>query len=230
MLSEKLSKIEWLQSLIKILELSQKDLPKKESKIKFLKTKIFELDSELFLKINELKQVKDNLAKKNSEIRSLEARLSSEQDKIGENSQVDIDIQESLTQQTLTSLNDNTLKESEISNEKQINNRQVQSSISPKISPELLSYIISEIKNNNIPIREIKVLPIVTLGASEALVNYKYQIPPIVKLVILAITMILIIWYICKHIWNKEKNSIKSEKPTPFSSLVQKKKSSYSAH
>ncbi|CAG8548407.1 9338_t:CDS:2 [Cetraspora pellucida] len=35
-----------------------------------------------------------------------------------ENSQVDRDIQESLTQQTLTSLNDNMFKESEISNKK----------------------------------------------------------------------------------------------------------------
>ncbi|CAG8632004.1 3987_t:CDS:1, partial [Scutellospora calospora] len=41
------------------------------------------------------------------------------------NSQVDRDIQESLTQQTLTSLNDNISKESEISNEKQINNEQI---------------------------------------------------------------------------------------------------------
>ncbi|CAG8802819.1 46032_t:CDS:2 [Gigaspora margarita] len=100
-----------------------------------------------------------------------------------ENSQVDRDIQESLTQQTLTNLNDNIPKESEISNEKQINNGQVRSNISPKISPESSSHIISEIKSNNIPIREIEALPVVALGAGEALVNYKYQIPPIVKLV-----------------------------------------------
>ncbi|CAG8708723.1 551_t:CDS:1, partial [Cetraspora pellucida] len=42
-----------------------------------------------------------------------------------ENSQVNKDIQEFLTQQTLTSLNDNMSKESKISNEKQINNKQV---------------------------------------------------------------------------------------------------------
>ncbi|CAG8816877.1 3403_t:CDS:2, partial [Gigaspora rosea] len=65
-------------------------------------------------------------------------RLSSEQVKIG-----DRDIQESLTQQTLTSLN-----------------RQTRSSISPKINPESSSYIISEIKNNNIPIKEIEALPV----------------------------------------------------------------------
>ncbi|CAG8787957.1 8334_t:CDS:1, partial [Cetraspora pellucida] len=41
-----------------------------------------------------------------------------------ENSQVDRDIQESLTQQTLTNLNNNMSKKSEISNEKQINNKQ----------------------------------------------------------------------------------------------------------
>ncbi|CAG8801636.1 12543_t:CDS:2, partial [Gigaspora rosea] len=41
------------------------------------------------------------------------------------------------------------------------------------------------IKNNNIPIKEIEALPVVTLGAGKALVNYKYQIPPIVKLVVL---------------------------------------------
>ncbi|CAG8808101.1 21869_t:CDS:2, partial [Gigaspora rosea] len=76
----------------------------------------------LTLKNGELELIKNDLAKKNSEIRSLETRLkellpcnrlSSEQVKIGENSQVDRDIQESLTQQTLTSLN-----------EKQINNEQ----------------------------------------------------------------------------------------------------------
>ncbi|CAG8717029.1 1137_t:CDS:1, partial [Ambispora leptoticha] len=72
-----------------------------------------------------------------------------------ENSQVDRDIQEFLTQQTLASLNG-----------------QARSSISPKINPESLSYIISEIKNNNIPIKEIEALPVVTLGAGEALVNY----------------------------------------------------------
>ncbi|CAG8810645.1 13065_t:CDS:2, partial [Gigaspora margarita] len=157
----------------------------------------------LTLKNGKLELIKNDLAEKNSEIRSLKARLKellpcnrllSEQVKIGdksdeknednvlviqslpkdlnslsfakyfvckpktENSQVDGDIQESLTQQTLTSLNNNIPKEPEISNE---------NSISPKISPS--SHIISEIKNNNIPIKEIEALPVVTLGASEAL-------------------------------------------------------------
>ncbi|CAG8549060.1 760_t:CDS:2 [Cetraspora pellucida] len=48
-------------------------------------------------------------------------------------------------------------KESEISNEKQINNKQIEA------------------------------LPVVTLDAGKALINYKYQIPPIVKLVVLYI-------------------------------------------
>lgn len=183
----------------------------------------------LTLKNGELELIKSDLAEKNSEIRSLETRLkellpcnrlSSEQVKIGgktdeknddnisvmqsppkdldslslakyfvhkpktENSQVDRDIQESLTQQTLTSLNG-----------------QARSSISPKINPESSSYIISEIKNNNIPIKEIEALPVVILGAGEALVNYKYQISPIVKLVVLVIITILIIWYIYKNIF-----------------------------
>ncbi|RIB08810.1 hypothetical protein C2G38_2210653 [Gigaspora rosea] len=144
----------------------------------------------LTLKNGELELIKNDLAKKNSEIRSLETklkellpcnRLSSEQVKIRgktdeknddnisvtqsspkdlnslslakyfvrkpktENSQVDRDIQESLTQQTLTSLN-----------EKQINNEQNK--------PEG-----SLLRNNNIPIREIEALPVVTLGAGEAL-------------------------------------------------------------
>ncbi|CAG8726920.1 6363_t:CDS:2, partial [Ambispora leptoticha] len=186
----------------------------------------------LTLKNGELELIKNDLAEKNSEIRSLETRLkellpcnrlSSKQVKIGgktneknddnisvmqsppkdldslslakyfvrkprpegsllrnkrENSQVDRDIQESLTQQTLTSLNDNMPKESEISNEKQINNEQIRSNISPKISPESSSHIISKIKNNNIPIREIEALPVVTLGAGEALKNSKTGLPP----------------------------------------------------
>ncbi|CAG8495451.1 24580_t:CDS:2, partial [Cetraspora pellucida] len=149
----------------------------------------------LTLKNSELELIKNNLAEKNLEIRFLETRLKelllynrllSEQVKIGdktdeknddnisvmqslpkdlnslslakyfiyksktENSQIDRDIQESLTQQTLTSLNDNMSKESEISNK----------------NPE---YIISKIKNNNIPIRKIEALPVVILDAGEAL-------------------------------------------------------------
>ncbi|CAG8614578.1 9651_t:CDS:2, partial [Ambispora gerdemannii] len=105
----------------------------------------------LTLKNGELELIKNDLAEKNSEIHSLEARLkellscnrlSSEQVKIRENSQVDKDIQESLIQQTLTSLNNNIPKESEISNEKRINNRQA---------------------------RKIEILPVVSLDAGEAL-------------------------------------------------------------
>ncbi|RIB00307.1 hypothetical protein C2G38_2234802 [Gigaspora rosea] len=167
----------------------------------------------LTLKNGELELIKNDLAEKNSEIRSLETRLkellpcnrlSSEQVKIGGKTDeknddnisvmqsppkdldslflakyfVHRDIQESLTQQTL---NDNMPKESEISNEKQINNEQIRSNISPKISPESSSHIISKIKNNNIPIREIEALPVVTLGAGKALVNYKNIFHPTKK-------------------------------------------------
>ncbi|CAG8724614.1 17218_t:CDS:1, partial [Cetraspora pellucida] len=55
MLSEKLSKKELLQSMIKILKLLQKDLSKKESENRFLKTKISKLDSKLISKVNKLK-------------------------------------------------------------------------------------------------------------------------------------------------------------------------------
>ncbi|CAH1760690.1 3444_t:CDS:2 [Entrophospora sp. SA101] len=53
-----------------------------------------------------------------------------------------------------------------------------------------------------------EILPIGALGACETLVNDKYRIPPIVKLVILIIIAILIIWFVHKLIiWNKEKST-----------------------
>ncbi|CAG8776126.1 18402_t:CDS:2 [Gigaspora margarita] len=132
----------------------------------FENSKLEHMKNMLTLKNGELELIKNDLAEKNSEIRSLETRLKKllpcnrlllKQVKIKENSQVNRNIQESLTQQTLTSLNNYIPKESEISNE----------------NPSL-SHIISEIKNNNIPIKKNETLPVVTLGASEALVNYKY--------------------------------------------------------
>nr|CAG8556955.1 2401_t:CDS:2 [Entrophospora candida] len=61
-----------------------------------------------------------------------------------------------------------------------------------------------------------EILPIGALGACETLVNDKYQIPPIVKLVILIIIAILIIWFVHKLIiWNKEK-STKSKSKNGF--------------
>ncbi|CAG8785269.1 3803_t:CDS:2, partial [Cetraspora pellucida] len=182
------SEINYLRVKLSVLN---SNLASKNSELKYMKNM-------LTLKKGELELIKNNLAEKNSKIHFLEtrlkellpySRLSSEQVKIRsktdkknddnisvmqslpkdlnslfftkyfiykpktENSQVDRDIQESLTQQTLISLNDNMSKESEISNEKQINNEQ------------------------------IKALPVVTLGTGKALVNYKYQISPIVKLV-----------------------------------------------
>ncbi|CAG8728933.1 10349_t:CDS:2, partial [Gigaspora margarita] len=176
------------------------DLSMKKSEINSLRVELSALKSNLASKNSELEHMKNMLASKNKQDKIGGKTDEKNEDNIlviqsppkdldslslakyfvyslgRENSQVDRDIQESLTQQTLTSLNNNISKESEISNEKQING-QVQSNISPKISPELSSHIISEIKNNNskasakthIPIREIEALPVVILGASEAL-------------------------------------------------------------
>ncbi|CAJ0858320.1 7807_t:CDS:1 [Entrophospora sp. SA101] len=53
-----------------------------------------------------------------------------------------------------------------------------------------------------------EILPIGALGVCETLVNDKYRIPPIVKLVILIIIAILIIRFVHKLIiWNKEKST-----------------------
>ncbi|CAG8816595.1 8309_t:CDS:2, partial [Gigaspora rosea] len=172
-LASKNSELERMKNMLTLkngeLELIKNDLAEKNSEIRSLETRLKEL-----LPCNRLssEQVKiggktdekndDNISVMQSPPKDLDSLSLAKYF-------VHRDIQESLTQQTLTSLNDNMPKESEISNEKQINNEQIRSNISPKISPESSSHIISKIKNNNIPIREIEALPVVTLGAGEAL-------------------------------------------------------------
>ena len=227
-LASKNSELERMKNMLTLkngeLELIKNDLAEKNSEIRSLETRLKELLPCNRLSSEQVK-IRGKTDEKNDDNISVMQSPPKDLDSLSlakyfvrkprpegsllrnkrENSQVDRDIQESLTQQTLTSLNDNMPKESEISNEKQINNEQIRSNISPKISPESSSHIISKIKNNNIPIREIEALPVVTLGAGEALVNYKYQIPSIIKLVVLVIITILIIWYIYRNIFHPTK-------------------------